>query len=484
MTLRMLLMLCTALLLGLAIGGGVAFTLLDDAGNDGGAAAQSGDGPCPGGAQPAYWVAPMDANYRRDEPGKSPMGMDLVPQCESEALNDYQIAVSPATIQTLGVRTAPVQHAPFSPTLALSGRLIADPGREQRVHSRTEGWLQTLGVTGDGDTVAAGDTLYSLFSPQFYAAESDYLAAAGHAGLRRAAAERLRALGYRDAQIKALERRAQATDTVLIQATAARTVTGMHVRAGQYVQPGTHLMTLAQLDRLWLLAQVEEAHIGRLREGQSATVQVAAFPGERWEASIERLASQLDPQTRTLTARLVIDNADGRLRPEMFVRADIALPASDAVLSVPASSVIRDGRSDRVVKAVGDGRFEVAKVELGQRVGDRWEVRAGLSAQDDVVIQGQFLLDTEANVDAEALRLSEPEPETASGHSAADHTHHGTEADARMDHSSHHDMHGDATSMGVEHGSHPAPSGSDAQPSEHHQHAHGDHGAGHGEAHP
>ncbi|MHA7835248.1 MAG: efflux RND transporter periplasmic adaptor subunit, partial [Algiphilus sp.] len=192
MTLRPSLMFCVALLLGLAIGAGSAFFVLTGDGSGASMAAESGDGPCPGGTQPAYWVAPMDASYRRDAPGKSPMGMDLVPQCNTEALGENQIAVSPATIQTLGVRTAPVIRAPLAPKLMLTGRLVADPARERRVHSRTEGWVQTLGVTGDGDSVAGGATLYSLFSPQFYAAESDYLAAAGNSGLRRAAAERLR----------------------------------------------------------------------------------------------------------------------------------------------------------------------------------------------------------------------------------------------------------------------------------------------------
>lgn len=498
MNLRSLLLLLVTLLLGVAIG--VAFTVLNDEGDGNAKTADKGDGPCPGGAQPAYWVAPMDASYRRDEPGKSPMGMDLVPKCQDGALDDNQIAVSPATIQTLGVRTASVERGSLVPTLSLVGRVMADPGREQRVHSRAEGWVQDLGVTGDGDTVAAGDTLYSLFSPQFYAAESDYLAAAGNSGLRRAAAERLRALGYRDAQIKAVERRGKATDTVQIQATAPQTLTAMNVRAGQYVQPGTHLMTLAQLDTLWLLADIEEANIGWLQQGASATVEVSAYPGAPWKAEVERLASGLDPKTRTLAARLVIDNHDGRLRPEMFARAEIAAPTLDGVLSVPASSVIRDGRTDRVIKALGDGRFEVAAVALGQRVDDRWEIRQGLSAGDDVVIQGQFLLDTEANVDAEALRISGTEDATE----ADSHDQGASKADGEMRHSMDGDMHdgmhdameegkhGDiqadtqkgAAMAGSDHASEASPSGAHAATTEHDHHQHGEGAGAHDEERP
>lgn len=433
MTPRTLALLCITLLVGAAIGGWISMQFSDaPAMNmDKATATKKGDGPCPGGAQPDYWVAPMDDNYRRDEPGKSPMGMDLVPQCASDGLDENQIAVSPATIQTLGVRTAPVQRAVLTPSLSAVGRIAADPAREKRVHSRAEGWVQDLGVSGDGDPVAPGDTLYTLFSPKFYSAESDYLAAAGHSGLQRAAADRLRALGYRDAQIKAIQRRGKATDTVQIQASTAHTVTALPVRAGQFVQPGTHLMTLAQLDTLWLLAEVEEAHIGRLREGQSASVTVSAYPGGSWSAQVARLASTLDTKTRTLPVRLVVDNSDGRLRPEMFARVDIAVASGEPVLSVPASSVIRDGRSSRVVKALGDGRFEVVAVELGQRVADRWEIRAGLDVDDEVVVQGQFMLDTETNVDAEALRISgaEAPDDGANGH---DHDAMGGEHDADM----------------------------------------------------
>ncbi|MHA7835772.1 MAG: efflux RND transporter periplasmic adaptor subunit, partial [Algiphilus sp.] len=275
------------------------------------------------------------------------------------------------------------------------------------------------------------------------------------------------------------ERRGKPTDTVQIQAASSHTVTALNVRAGQYVQPGTHLMTLAQLDRLWLLAEVEEAHIDRVQVGQSVTVQAAAFPGARWKAEVERLGSGLDPTTRTLTARIVIDNADGRLRPEMFVRADIAMPASEAVLSVPASSVIRDGHVDRVIKALGDGRFEVAKVALGQRVGDRWEIREGLAAEDAVVIQGQFLLDTEADIAAEALRLSAPDSDSA----AAVHEQHDAALDAHVEHSMHHEMH-DPGSAAPDHASHAHPGDGGRPSSENHHHAHGEHGNAHAEAHP
>jgi len=422
MTLRTILLTIVALITGAVIG----FVLASQwqQGPESQAEMATGDGPCPGGAQPEYWVAPMDDSYRRDEPGKSPMGMELVPECGKATSDAGQIAVSPATIQTLGVRTQTVEKRPLTPEVVAVGRLLADPASERRVHSRAEGWVQDLGVSGDGDRVAAGSELYTLFSPKFYSAESDYLAAQGNAGLRRAAAERLRALGYRQSQIDALKRRGKATDTVAVQASESLTVTGLQVRAGQFVQPGTHLMTLADLERLWLLAEVEEAHIGWLKEGQAAILTMDAYPDRSWRAEVERLASTLDPKTRTLPVRFSVDNPDGALRPEMFGRAEIQLTTDSSVLSVPASSVIRDGRADRVVKALGKGRFQVVGVDLGRRIGGFWEIRGGLKAGDEVVTQGQFLLDTEADVDAEALRMSEPasmdghsEPAEHAGHS-------------------------------------------------------------------
>ena len=433
MTSRSLFFLLCALLLGAGFGFWLAQGGLSTEGGSG--AQTTADGPCPGGAQPAYWVAPMDASYRRDAPGKSPMGMDLVPKCEADEADPSQITVSAASIQNLGVRTALVERTPLSPVLSVVGSIAIDPTREVRVHSRAEGWVQALGVSGSGDPVATGDSLYQLFSPKFYSAESDFLAAAGNAGLQAAAAERLRALGYRDAQIKAVRKRGKASDTVRVQAASAGLVTALAVRPGQYVQPGTHLMTVARLDRLWMLADVEEGRVAALRPGSKATVRVGAYPGEEWTATVERRSSTVDATTRTLALRLVVDNSDGRLHPGMFARASIALPPTPSVISVPVSSVIRDGQVDRVIKALGDGRFAVTRVALGQRVADRWEIREGLSDGERVVIQGQFMLDTEAQVEVEALRIggASADPQTHEDRAGEAHDHDAMQTSPRGD---------------------------------------------------
>ena len=368
------------------------------------AMAPSGDGPCAGGAAPDYWVAPMDANFRRDGPGKSPMGMDLVPLCGDDA-GDADVRITPQVAQNLGVRTAAVERKTLQRPIRAVGTVGWNEDSFQMIHTRAEGWLEQLAIAAEGDSIELGEPLYALFAPKLASAESEYLAARGNARLRGAAADRLKALGYTDAQVRAVARRGHAAERQVRAAPGNLTVAALGARQGQFVMPGTHVMTLADLSRVWLTVQIPEGQAGSIKPGLSVVATVAAYPNRTWDGVIDHVYPTLDASTRSLRVRLAFDNADRRLRPGMFAAAVIQAEPVEGALTVPMQAVIRTGAGARVVKAVGDGGFDVVAVRTGHASNDAMQVLDGLQAGDRVVTSGQFLIDSEANVDAEALRM-------------------------------------------------------------------------------
>lgn len=362
-------------------------------------------GACPDGGQPQYWVAPMDANFRRDAPGKSPMGMDLVPYCEASS-SAAAVTISPAVEQNLGVRTTRVSREMLGQTIRAVGTVGWNEETLLHIHSRAEGWIEQVGVATAGDTVTAGDLVYSLYSPKLYAAEADYLAAGGNRLLREAAANRLRSLGYTSDQVREIKKRAQPTERMTTNAPADLTVVELGVRAGEYVTPGSMIMVLADPTQVWLTVQVAERDAARIHEGMQAQAMVAAWPDRRWDGVVDHVYPELDPMTRTLRVRLAFANPDQALKPNMYAAAIIETAKSEPTLVIPASAVIRGGYGARVVKALGDGQFDVVAVRVGHTQENKTQVLDGLAAGDRVVSSGQFLIDSEANVDAEALRLS------------------------------------------------------------------------------
>lgn len=361
-------------------------------------------GPCSGGAAPEYWVAPMDPNFRREAPGKSPMGMDLVPYCAKEE-GAADVSIAPQVVQNLGIRTTSVREQTLTPRIRAVGTVGWNEDSLRHIHTRAEGWVEELGVSAVGDTVQKGQRLYALYSPKLYAAEAEYLAA-GNKALREAAARRLRALGYTTEQVAAVARQGEPTERMEQVATADLTVVSLGARTGQFVTPGSMMMVLADPRRVWLTVQVAERDAARVKKGQKAQAQVAAWPDRRWDGVVEHVYPELDPMTRTLKVRLAFDNADGALQPNMYAGVLISADEATPGLVVPASAVIRAGTGARVVKALGDGNFDVVAVRTGHSQDGQTQILDGLSSSDRVVTSGQFLLDSEANVDAEALRLS------------------------------------------------------------------------------
>lgn len=373
-----------------------------------------------------YWKAPMDPSYRRDAPGKSPMGMDLVPVYADEAgaaEGDVPaLRINPAVVNNIGVRTATAARENLSQRIETVGYVTADEEQESVVTVRSEGWVERLAVESVGARVERGDLLFQFYSPMLVSAQSEYLQARrlGRPALTEAATERLRSLGMSQGQIEALAASGETQRLISVHAPQNGVITEMNIREGAQLTPGQAAMRLADLSTVWVIADVFESAAGTVAEGQEATMTLAAFPGKDWSGEVDYVYPTADADARTLRVRLRFPNPDGRLKPNMY--ANVRLESGDArasdAVTIPQMALIRGADGDRVILALGEGRFRPAQVTAGVSAGDRVEILSGLAAGERVVISGQFLIDSEASLDAALMRLDTPgfqEPGAESG---------------------------------------------------------------------
>ena len=354
-----------------------------------------------------YWVAPMDANYRRDKPGKSPMGMELVP-VYADAGNGSGVTISPEMVQNLGVRTAVAERSRLWRSIDTVGYVDYDESKVSHIHLRTEGWIEDLVVQSEGERVIKGQRLFNLYSPELVNAQEEFVQAlnAGNKGLIRASRSRLDALGIPARQVKRLEKTRKPSQTIPIYASQDGVVSSLSVRDGMYVKPAIRIMSLADLSSVWLLAEVFERQADWVEVGQPAEVSLAFLPGRTWEGKVEYIYPSLDPKTRTLKARLRFPNPDEALKPNMYANVKIYGGAKDDVIVIPIEALIRTGREERVIIARGAGRFEARQVRAGIESGDWVEILEGVQPGENIVVSGQFLIDSEASLKASMMRMT------------------------------------------------------------------------------
>ena len=357
-----------------------------------------------------YWVAPMDPDYRRDRPGKSPMGMDLVPvYADGADARPGVVSIDPTLVNNLGVRTALAERGALARRIETVGYVAYDEDTLQHVHTRVEGWIEKLAATATGDPVEQGQLLFELYSPTLVNAQQEYLAAlaSGNEGLRSASRDRLLALGVTDREIGRLESERRASQRVRVYAGSGGVIAQLGVREGMFVTPATEVMSVAQLDKVWVVAEVFERQSAWVQAGQSATVELDYLPGVTLSGTVDYVNPELDPRTRTLKVRLRFANTGARLLPNMFARVVIDGSPIDDVVHVPREAVIRGGSSSRVVVDIGGGRFESRRVLVGIESGDRVAIRRGLREGERVVTSAQFLIDSESNIESALERMGD-----------------------------------------------------------------------------
>lgn len=373
--------------------------------------------------EPLYWVAPMDPEYRRDKPGKSPMGMDLVPVYAAEKQPGV-VEISPQIVNNLGVRTVRVRRSSLGQDIRTVGYVQYDEDRLIHIHPRVEGWIEKLHVTAAGDPVSQGVALYDLYSPQLVNAQEELVLAMRRSNTRllKAAEDRLLSLQLSSDFIAALKRDGAVRQTVTFRSPQSGVVDNLNIREGFFVGPTTTLMSIGALEDVWVEAEVLERQAGEVRVGQPVTMRLDHLPGKAWQGKVDYIYPSLEATTRTLRVRLRFPNADRDLRPNMFAQVTIHSHNDDEVLNVPREALIRTGKQDRVVRALGEGRFKSVEVRTGRVAGDHVEILQGLSEGEEVVSSAQFLLDSESSKTSDFLRIDGPET-TPRVHHSQGHDH-------------------------------------------------------------
>ena len=359
--------------------------------------------------EPLYWVAPMDPNYRRDAPGQSPMGMDLVPVYDDgEDLPAGTVKINPEVVNNLGVRTAMVKREKIEDEITTVGTVAFDERQLYQVHSRVSGWIKTLAVKADGDEVKQYQRLYDIYSPELVSAQEELLVAlsSGEEKFRAASIEKLKNLGVSKGSINQLLKTRRVINNISIYAPYKGVVSELRVGQGAYVTPNTRIMSVSGMDPVWVEGEVFESNLSKLRMGAKVNISAEALPGRQWIGQVDYIYPKLESNSRTAKIRIIIDNPDRVLLPNMFVRLSIDTATDNDTLAVPHNAVIRTGSMNRVVLATGAGKFKSVKVTTGLRSKDKVEILEGLEEGDEVVVSAQFLIDSESSISSDFMRMT------------------------------------------------------------------------------
>lgn len=365
--------------------------------------------------QPLYWVAPMDPNYRRDKPGKSPMGMDLIPFYEEESggadAGPGTISISPDVVNNLGVRTAAAERKVLHSTIQTVGYVKYDEDQLVHIHPRVEGWIDKLYVKASGDPVKKGQPLYELYSPALVNAQEELVLALDRKMPRlvEAAEDRLASLRVPRSVIKQLRLKKKVQQTITFYAPQSGVVDNLNIRQGFFVKPGSTIMSIGTLEQVWVEAEVFERQASVVAVGLPVTMSLDYLPGKEWRGVVDYVYPTLNPKTRTVRVRLRFENEDHLLKPDMFAQVVIHAESSEDTLLVPKEAIIRSGRSNRLVLALGEGRFKSLNVKVGRLDEHSAEILSGLSEGEMVVTSAQFLIDSESSKTSDFKRMNHGE---------------------------------------------------------------------------
>lgn len=364
------------------------------------------------GKEVKYWYDPMVPDKRFDQPGKSPfMDMQLVPKYAGEDGEEAGVAIPAQTVQNLGIRVEAVQRTTFENALAAVARVEPDDRAYYSVQTRTPGFVERLLIRAVGDPVTKHQKVAELYAPDLLAAQQEYLAlldirqVEGIAELHAAARTRLKLLGMGDGEINRITQTRQAAPRVGIYAPASGVVSELGVREGAQLMAGSTLMQIADLSRVWLIAEVPEQDAARVAIGATATVELQGRSAAPLTGKVGYIYPTLDEAARTLRVRIELPNPKGWLRPGMYANVSFGQKAREA-LTIPAESVIATGRRNVVIVKDTHG-FRPADVETGQESGGRTEILQGLTEGEHVVVSGQFLIDSEAALSGVLARLAQ-----------------------------------------------------------------------------
>lgn len=362
-----------------------------------------------------YWYDPMSPGQRFDKPGKSPfMDMELVPRYAGETEEDGGVTISARQQQNLGVRTAPAEMRALNYRLAGYGTVATDERGVQVIAARANGIIEQLYVRADQQPVTKNQPLAQLWVPDWSAAQQEYLAIRqlGDSSLTAAARQRLQLQFMPEEVIRSVEKSGQPQTRVTLRSPADGYVSKLDIRAGAQVTATQSLFELASLDPVWIVVDYPQSQASLVSIGSEISATTASWPGETFHGKVSELLPNMDLATRTLKARIVLENPQHKLKPGMYLNVQSAQSDNlESVLAIPQEALLMTGNRNRVLLAQGNGHFKPVEVSAGQTQ-DGWvEIKSGLSSGQQVVTSGQFLIDSEASLQS-ALPQMDDLPET------------------------------------------------------------------------
>ena len=371
----------------------------------------------------AYWRAPMNPAEVYEAPGKSAMGMDLVPVYEDELLGGVVIRINPVMEQNMGVRVKKAVQAPLARTLSTWGHVAYDETRTYRVSPRFSGWLHTIKANFEGQVVKKGDPLFTVYSPELIAAQEEYLnARRRHGGSGQSANDRILAAAKRkllnygmdSTEIRRAEKLEKALDTVTVTSPYTGVVVSKSAVEGGYFKSGSTLYTVSDLSRVWVEAHIYEYEVGRVRKGQKASMTLSFGPKKTLTGKVAYVYPFMEGRTRDITVRLEFENNDGFLKPDMYANVSIETNAGSTGVVIPAEAVLHSENRETVFVRTAKGQYTPRAVVTGMPLnGGRIQILEGIAPGDQVVTSGQFLMDSESQLKeavAKMMDINNPEP--------------------------------------------------------------------------
>ena len=376
--------------------------------------------------KPIFYRSPMNSEITSPVPAKGPMGMDYIPVYADGQKHEIAgtIKIDPVMVHNIGVRTSTAKIKSISRTIRALGRVGFNEETMTRLHPKVDGWVEQMWVNTTGQRVRKNDRLLSLYSPKLLSTQQEYLLALnnlmalekspfeeirqGAKALVKSARERLVFMDVPEHQIKELEQSRKAKKYLQIQAEKSGTVIRIGSRQGQFVTPETELYMMVDLDQVWVYADVYEYELPWVKVGDEVKMTLVSVPGKTFTGSLSYIYPYGESKTRTTKVRLVFDNHDGLLRPDLFAEVSIQSGTVENSVVIPAEAVIRSGKQPQVFIVRDSGKFEPRTVRLGLESDGEVAILDGIEAGDEVVISSQFLLDSESKLSEAAAKMMEP----------------------------------------------------------------------------
>jgi Cu(I)/Ag(I) efflux system membrane fusion protein/cobalt-zinc-cadmium efflux system membrane fusion protein len=387
-----------------------------------------------------YWQAPMNPSEIYDKPGKSAMGMDLIPVYEDQVSFGSAVQIDPVTVQNMGVRMATVEKTDFSRSIRTIGKIDYNEENIFIVSSKISGWIEKLYVNYTGKPVRKGQPLLEIYSPDLVTTQQEYLLALKNkkligetqfASIRKGAESLLNSTRQRllywdipESAIKGLEESGEVRKTLKLESPANGVVVHKNAIEGVHIKEGTSLYQIADLSTIWVYASIYDNELPWVQVGLKATMELSYAPDKVLEGRVAYIYPYLDEKSRDVKVRLEFANPGLELKPGMYANVWLNTPAIKDAIVVPSEAVIRSGQRNLVFITRGGGRFEPREVRIGEE-SDNGKLRivSGLLENEEVVVSAQFLLDSESRLQEAIQKMLQEKTEGGNNAKATEENH-------------------------------------------------------------